>query len=183
MNFREEPMHVEDIRSRLRAFDMLAKKDNVKVRVLVLGGTALALNLALENKGEIRPTRDIDVSFIDEIPDEFKVKLELLNINNDVEGVMNPDTTEIINNGEWRKFNDDYTNITVYLVSLEMLVAMKSLSQRQTDYNDAINRDVLAIVDKRHAISLIEDYKGDILNPDSMNHHYKEVLEILKADI
>lgn len=183
MNFREEPMHVENIRRRLKAFDMLAKKADLRVRVLVLGGTALSLNLALKNKGEIRSTRDIDVSFIDEVPKEFKETLEMLNINNDVERVMNPDTTEIINNGEWREFNDDYTNITVYLISLEMLVAMKSLSQRQTDYNDATNKAVLEVLNRERAIALINEYKGDILNPDSMNHHYKEVLEILETDM
>ena len=182
MKYNDDLMDDLEIRKKLKTLDILCKKDDIKASFILVGGAALILTLALHNK-QIRTTRDIDVSETtvnNNDSDKLLNHFNLLNISTNVDALIHPPGVEILEEGEYKEFNDDYTNIRVYLVTPEMLVVTKAFSKRKRDLEDILNEDLLDLIDPKKTISLIEEFKTYYIFADDPELNVSDILPKLK---
>lgn len=182
IGYNEELMDDIKIRKKLLSLDTLCRKDDIKASFILVGGAALILTLAMHNK-KIRTTRDIDVSDTQVINSNRYKLLEhfnLLNISTNVDSLLHPPGVEILKEGEYKEFNDDYTNIRVYLVTPEMLVVTKSFSKRSRDLEDILNKDLLDIIDPIKTINLIKEFKTYYIFSEDPELNVNEILPKLE---
>lgn len=182
MKYNDDLMDDLEIRKKLKTLDILCKEDDIKASFILVGGAALVLTLALHNK-QIRTTRDIDVSETtvnNNDSDKLLNHFNLLNISTNVDALIHPPGVEILEEGEYKEFNDDYTNIRVYLVTPEMLVVTKAFSKRKRDLEDILNEDLLDLIDPKKTISLIEEFKTYYIFADDPELNVSDILPKLK---
>lgn len=178
--FNNELMDDVKVRKNLKLLDKLCQQDNIHASFILVGGAALILIMALHHK-TIRTTRDIDISnlaFSGEYPEKLKEHLELLNISTNKDGVLFPPGQEILEDGEYQEFEDDYNNIKVYLVTPEMLVTIKALTKRSKDLEDIINDGLLDIIDPQKTINLIKEYDSYNIFSEDPELNKNELLPI-----
>lgn len=177
--FDNKEMDALEIRKKLKLLDELCKKENINADFLVVGGAALNLILH-KNNLESRGTMDIDVEIsLTNKEEALNGLLELLDIGK-VGGLLLPDILEIKETNEYEELDDDYSNIKVYFVTVEMFICIKSLTKRPRDRDDILNKDILSICDPKKTISLINEYLPYHLNPEDPELNVNDVLPILE---
>lgn len=112
--------------------------------------------------------------------DKLLNHFNLLNISTNVDALIHPPGVEILEEGEYKEFNDDYTNIRVYLVTPEMLVVTKTFSKRKRDLEDILNEDLLDLIDPKKTIRLIEEFKTYYIFADDPELNVSDILPKLK---
>lgn len=173
--FTNESINTDEIRDKLNLLDKYCFEQSITAEFVVVGGSAMNLLLAKENV-EFRPTHDIDIAGLD-LNSKDKLHHYLLELGIEpVDGVLLPDVPELMDSENIIYFDDDYTNLTVYLPSYEMQACIKSLTNRHKDYEDIINSGILNYCDIHKLIDLIEEYKDYLLNPNPLYSHYRDVL-------
>lgn len=180
--YRNELMDDIKVRNNLKALDRLCQRDNVHASFILIGGAALILTMALHNK-EIRATRDIDISNLKITKgntDRLKEYFNLLSISTNADNVLFPPGAEILQDGEYQKFEDDYSNIKVYLVTPEMLVTIKALTDRSKDLEDIVNEDLLRIINPQKTIDLIREYDSYNIFSEKPEQNKNEILPKLQ---
>ncbi|GGK06884.1 hypothetical protein GCM10007063_31790 [Lentibacillus kapialis] len=130
---------------------------------------------------EFRPTNDIDVEIIAaQNMDVFLEGLREANIQT-VGGVMEvPPIEDLTSKDNLLKLGDQgFTNISVFVPSLEVLACCKIFSKRQKDLNDLIDTDLLLTCNKKELTKLIDEYNKphtlNINDPDINIHQLDNI--------
>lgn len=175
----EKVFDAEKIISTLEMIDALCLKKNITANILIVGGSAFSLFLAKNNR-RFRFTMDIDFANepFQDYPD-ISDFLHRAGIEH-VRGVLMPDATEIQQELEYMEYLHPFSTIKVYTPTPEMLVCIKALTNRKKDFNDIMDSGILDFCDVSRTITLIEEYRGYLLNPDPLYFHVDEVLEVLR---
>ena len=173
--FTNENISTDEIRDKSSLLDKFCHDQGIRAEFVVVGGSAMNLLLAKENI-EFRGTHDIDIAGLYTTSrDQLYQYLPKLGIE-PVDGVLLPEVSEFLNSENIQSFDDDYSNLTVYLPSYEMQACIKSLTDRRKDYEDVMNSGILDCCDIQKLIGLIEEYKDYILNPNPLYSYYSDIL-------
>lgn len=168
----------------LLILDEACEKEGVKAEFIIVGGASLLILLNRVNR-TFRPTRDIDI-YRESVSDKQKFADILSNVTNDrintrVEQHMIPDSEEIYRLSELTPYKHDaFTHIKPYLPTSEMLVAIKALSDRQSDLDDIMKSGIIDVIDKQKTIQFIEEFKSFYTFADTPDAHWQEVAQELK---
>lgn len=159
INLMEEFHKIEDIIEKLIELDYYCDNRNTTAKLVILGGSGILINLA-QNKAKFRPTKDIDIDTITASNwEQFEEALKEANIHT-VGGVIDvPPREDLIDERNLFKLETDgFTNIEVYVPTLELLACCKIFSKREKDLNDLRNTDLLVKCNKNDVLSLVEYY-------------------------
>ena len=180
--FTNENINTDEIRDKLNLLDKDCREESITAEFVVVGGSAMNLLLAKENI-EFHVTQDIDIAGLETTSQEKLYQyLPKLGIE-PVDGVLLPDVSEFLDSENIQSFDDDYSNLKVYLPSYEMQACIKSLTDRRKDYEDVMNSGILNFCDIEKLINLIKEYKDYILNPNPLYSYYSDILDELHKRI
>lgn len=163
----------------LTSFELLnetLKENNWTIEVVLIGGQLGAYLL-----NDFRPTIDIDV-LIKSIASGGNQNdvLSALEYNN-LEAVTVVEIPPI----EEIKFKDEdtiyYSNLTIYIPTIEYFALTKLFSTRLKDEDDLINSRILDVCDKVELLELIDDYKRYLLNPNNLDYNFHNLKDYLQA--
>ncbi|MCM3317991.1 DUF6036 family nucleotidyltransferase [Rummeliibacillus stabekisii] len=174
--------NTDAIIDKLELLDMVCLKQGVNAELLVLGGSALLLLMAY-NEREFRPTRDIDVTLISS-SDETTILSLLQQLRIDtVDSIIELPPLEDLRHPKHEKMEIEVglQAIRVYVPKPEYLACTKLFSRRQKDLDDLLQSDLLLLCNKDELLSLVEDYKVEFLflsNPDVNVHQLDEIMRV-----
>lgn len=173
--FTYDSINTDEIRDKLSLLDKYCFEQSITAEFVIVGGSAMNLLLAKENVG-FRPTSDIDIAGLD-ITNKNRLHDYLSTLGIElVDGILLPDVTEFLDSENIQSFEDDYSNLTVYLPTYEMQACIKSLTDRKKDYEDVITSGILNYCDIPKLITLIDKYKDYLLNSNPLYSYYPDVL-------
>lgn len=158
---------LEQIIYKLMELDMHCSLKNIDAKLVILGGSGILINLAMQGT-QFRSTNDIDVETIAATDiDSFSKSLAEFKIQT-VGGIMDVPPMEDLKNQEnlYKIEGQGFTNLDVYVPSLELLACCKIFSKREKDLYDLKDTNLLDKCDKSKLLSLIEEYKPYTLNID-----------------
>ena len=175
---------IKELISRLDLLNDWLKENNNSANLLLIGGAALLINTLYEDI-DYRTTRDIDVQYdlnnnAEELSKKFRLKMAQLDI--DSYSDLIPDFQEIVEKQHHILFLE-LSNLTVYTVSKLMLLCIKSLTDRTKDFEDVVESGLLnTLTDEElcYLVEIIEEYSEFLLNPNGINLHYRDVIDIIK---
>ena len=173
-----EKMKAEAIRIELLALDEACQDKEVKATFIVVGGAAGELLFNYYDK-TFRATRDIDIGGLEVSNDQaFQTLLKDFYIE-EVDGHLTPDVHEMKEIDEIFQYDEEFTNIEVWVPTIEIWVCLKALTNRQKDLEDIRDTGILEVCDASKTISFIEEYKGYLATDNPLNNHYDEILKLL----
>lgn len=180
MKFKQDFKTKTDIMGTLLAFDYQCGIEGLQADFVVLGGSAILMVMSEMGK-EFRPTSDVDIEIL-KTTNLKKLRETLKNFEiEEVGGVMEvPGMDDFeIGSGNVKWLEAPFKNIKVYLPNLEILACCKLFSKRQKDLNDLTATDILKNCNKEKLMSMVEEYKGYVLNlsdPDINVHQLSRIL-------
>lgn len=183
----EDISNSKDIIAELSILDELCAEKSIYTEFIIVGGALLII--ILEDEGvTYRMTSDIDIARIrtndEQTLDEILSRDLQERINTRVEGIMIPDATEILETDELEEFHHGlFKNIKPYIATPELLVVLKSISDRKIDMEDVLKSGLLGVVDTKRTIELIEEYKSFSPFSELPDSHWEEVVNELKKKL
>lgn len=165
MSFKEVFETVDEVINKLEELDVHCSLNDIHAKLVILGGSGILLNLGLQGD-TFRPTTDIDVETIASSDfEKLSGSLSKYGIQT-VGGVMDVPPMEDLTNEEnlFKLEGTGFTNIEVFVPSLELLACCKIFSKREKDLNDLKSTNLLNQCDKTKLNDLIEEYKPYVLN-------------------
>ncbi len=132
------------------------------------------------NDRQFRPTRDIDLTILS--TDNERVLREILQdlsieiLDGTVEVPPLEDFTSATN---FKIEGSSFTNIEIYIPSIELLACTKIFSKREKDLQDLRDTDLLLLCDKQELLSMADEYLGYMLNPEDPDLNYHQLRSIL----
>lgn len=174
------PYNTESTRQKLVELNERCRLDGIFMNVIVLGENALGL--IYEDLGlNFRNTKDFDIINMEMIYKQYMEKYAVeLEIDIAPERIMNPSFYDVISNQKELipKYIRVFSNIDVYMPTLDMMIVIKSLTSRAKDIEDLINHNALNICNPKNTLQLLEFYSASILGREMTNYRYtKTVLE------
>jgi len=163
----------------LQILDIMCEKKDVQAELIIIGGSGLLLLMELFEEN-FRPTRDVDVQVLSasDMNELFKL-LKEANIHI-VGGVAEFPPIEDLRENKKYKVEAQFTNITVYVPTPELLACTKIFTKRPKDLIDLENSKLLDFCNHDILRSLIEEYKSYMTNPDDRDMNVHQIEEILK---
>lgn len=175
----------EDVYGALHALDQACSEENIKASFTIVGGCAWML--LLDEAGiEFRATSDIDVVITGQPIEQAKRSRfhELLHDLSFEEpgGILFLPPPEDLTEPEKQRLIEGFRIIRPHLPTPELLACCKIFSDREKDLLDVTQSGLLSICDKGKLIELIEEYREYVLNPYNPNHHFSQVIRMLRND-
>lgn len=168
--------HVLD---QLERLDIMCEDKGVQAELIIIGGSGLLLLMEIFEQ-DFRPTRDVDVKVLSASDmDELFGLLKEANIHI-VGGVAEFPPIEDFREKKKYKVEAQFTNITVYVPTPELLACTKIFSKRPKDLTDLEQSKLLDFCNLDILRDLIEDYKSYMLNPDDRDMNVHQIEEIFK---
>lgn len=163
----------------LYELDEQCQKKKTTAELILLGGAAIFL--FLDSHGVyFRPTRDIDVNIIE--TSNINEMRDILRENqiDIVGGVMELPPMEDFINSKKYLIDSGFTNLRVYVPSIELLACAKIFSAREKDLLDLRNSDLLKLCDIDKLMEMVEEYKDYVLNFKNLDLNFHELACILE---
>lgn len=178
-DFKQEFHNSEEIIAYLDLLDITCATKGIKADLVILGGAGIALVMALRER-PFRMTRDIDVNILN-TSDETEIATILKEFEIDiVGGVMDlPPIEDFREKENHLQIDADFEAIRVFVPSPEMLACAKLFTKREKDMLDLKNSELLSICDKEKLLSMVEEYKDYMLNPDDTFVNVHELVNLL----
>ncbi|EGO7558472.1 DUF6036 family nucleotidyltransferase [Enterococcus faecalis] len=157
----------------LQKLNSQLKEESIKTEVVLIGGWAGRFLL-----NDYRQTLDIDF-LLARINDASKERTwrELLFENGmeEVTVVEVPPVEEIESHDVL-----EFSNLTVRIPTIEYFAVTKIFSERSKDAEDLIQQKILENCDPEKLQKMFSLYKGDLINPNNMNHNFKTLEDVLR---
>ncbi|MET3576111.1 DUF6036 family nucleotidyltransferase [Bhargavaea ullalensis] len=170
----------EEIVDHLFLLDFLCIQAGVKAELVVLGGSGILLQLELNNHTDFRPTQDIDVNVTSATNfDAIYEQLKKANIH-PVGGVMEVPPLEDFQEEDSRQELDvPFSNIRVFVPSIELLACCKIFSKREKDLEDLESSSLLEMCNQELLGDMIAEYEENLLNKHDPNLNLHQLERIL----
>lgn len=173
--------NLKEIREVLYKLDYMCKRDNIKAKLLLLGGSAILVLLELLGE-KFRSTLDIDVDIIstndyDKLGDNLR-KLGIHSIGGVIE--LPPREDLIQEQNKYKVDGAGFEAIEVYVPTLELLACTKIFSTRGKDLEDLKSTSLIDLCDREKLLNMVNEYKEYLLNPSNMNLNVHELENIFK---
>lgn len=177
-----ERLDFQDVARHLAVLDFLCKKENVYAKFVIFGGASLLIHLG-ENK--FRKTLDIDYNIL-AVSDEEKLQ----KILNQLRGVfqplggfpMYPDKEMYLEDGTLleKLGGVEFSNIRIFLPSIEMIALSKLMTRRPKDYHDLKETELLDRCDLEKLKRLADECVSYMTDHEYKNSNYYDWDELLK---
>jgi len=171
----------DDILDTLYTLDFLCAQRKIVAELIILGGSGILLNLEMMDE-QFRSTRDIDVNLI-ATNDTKSLLATLSEVNIDIiGGVMEVPPMEDFKDrkNSFHELDADFKSLRIYVPEIELLACSKIFSTREKDLIDLKETSLLKKCDRDKLLSLVEEYKGYILNINNPDLNYHQLHDILK---
>lgn len=167
MNCMKNGLMVEDIITVLVQLDKKCREQGTVADLIMLGASAISMYFNYRGF-TFRPTRDIDVN-VTATSNMEQLRSLLLEKGIDIiGGVIDVPPMEDFKDGEKFEISgDEFTNIRVFVPTIELLACAKIFSTRAKDLEDLKNSDILNLCNKEKLLEMIEEYKQYALNVDN----------------
>lgn len=173
-------LNTKDILLILARLDEQCRSQGTQAELMLLGASAIKILCDLKGM-EFRSTRDIDVNIVAASSMEEIRHLLLINGIDIVGGVIDVPPMEDFVEGTKFLINSNYfTNIRVFVPTIELLACSKIFSTRGKDLEDLKESDILKLCDIPKLMEMIDEYKEYALNKDDLNLNLVELPCILK---
>ncbi|MCM3087533.1 DUF6036 family nucleotidyltransferase [Bhargavaea ginsengi] len=171
---------IEEIVDRLSLLDFYCMKSGTIADLVILGGSGILMQLAINKDEFFRSTQDIDVNIL-LTNDTEAIYHQLREANIDVVGgVMEvPPLEDFKETDSLYELDMDFSNIRVFVPTLELLACCKIFSKRQKDLDDLESTSLLEQCDKDSLLEMVDEYRANLLNehdPDLNLHLLDNIL-------
>ncbi|ATF25036.1 hypothetical protein CNY62_00835 [Brochothrix thermosphacta] len=154
--------------------ETLQEKD-WNISLVLIGGQLGAYLLS-----DFRSTFDVDVLIKDIPRDANRKEVEQALYQSNLESVT---VVEIPPVEEIEFKNEDtikYSNLTVYIPTIEYFALTKIFSARDKDEADLKEEGILQECNIEKLLELIDEYKKDVLNPNNMNYNFNSLEKLFE---
>lgn len=195
MDYSKQYMSSQSVLDRLSRVNDYLVSQNIRAKTVIVGGSSfLILNELYGLNSTSRKTHDIDIALFETENDltltqskDLTTLFETYSIEDRASGVLLPEISEILDKKELLDLTNitTFSHLTVYTLTLEMFVVIKSLTERLVDLEDVEDilskPDIASKLNIQKTIDYISDYKFDKTNVNSFNQHHDYVLEKLRG--
>lgn len=180
MGYNKKIRSKQEVMDTLTDLDYYCKESNVIAKLVMLGGSAFLTHLDLKNES-FRPTIDVDVNIM-AVNDEKVFKEQLKKVNIDlVGGVMEVPPLEDLSNEKYLiELDYRFESIRVFIPDFELLACTKLFTKREKDLQDLKKFNIIENCDQERLFQMINEYKGNLLNPSDPDLNYHQLNSILK---
>ncbi|WP_211656192.1 DUF6036 family nucleotidyltransferase [Planococcus alpniumensis] len=166
-------MNYEDVIMELAVLDAVCESEEVELEIAIFGGAALLFHLG---DAEFRGTRDIDFR-VEKLNSREKLKT-ILDKTSGVFQLLSvfpewPDQEVYLQHGTRYHEMDGvaFTNLRIFLPSIEMLALSKLISKREKDLEDLKTKPIMEKCDLALLSQFVEEGESFFFNTSEFNFH------------